>query len=203
MKQVFTLLFALVLFSCNSTNNTENKQNQTALTTKKKTEKLPEFDFENFKIRNGQLGSIKIGMTINQAEMQFNGLRRKMDEAINFGFGGGSPAYLYYSGDELVFGLIPKLETDTILYIIAAHKEVKSTNGLNPKSTVEELLVKYPEMTIQQDLMNDWEVFQDPTNRWKFIFMTEKETEIGEYPKLEMPSKPKRLTTKADCIVIR
>ncbi|MGV8993650.1 MAG: hypothetical protein ACOH1O_06060 [Flavobacterium sp.] len=142
-------------------------------------------------------------MTINQAEMQFNGLRRKMDEAINFGFGGGSPAYLYYSGDELVFGLIPKLETDTILYIIAAHKELKSTNGLNPKSTVEELLVKYPEMTIQQDLMNVWEVFQDPTNRWKFIFMTEKETEIGEYPKLEMPSKPKRLTTKADCIIIR
>jgi hypothetical protein len=203
MKHILTLFIGLLLFGCNSTTKTEKNENQTDLTTEKETEQTVQFDFDKCKILKGQLGEIKIGMTIAEAEMQFSGLTKKTDEATNFGFGGGSPAYLYYSGDELLFGLIPKLETDTLLFIIAAHKNLQTTNGLNPNSTVEELLKKYPDLTVQQDLMNSWEFFQDLNNGWDYIFMTDEKTEIGEYPELEVPSKPKRLTTKTDWITIR
>ena len=203
MKRILTFLIGVFLFGCNSTMKTENNENQADLTTENETEQTIQFDFDKFKILKGQLGDIKIGMTITEAEMQFSGLTKKTDEATNFGFGGGSPAYLYYSNNELLFGLIPKLETDTLLFIIAAHKNLQTTNGLNPNSTVEELLKKYPDLTVQQDLMNSWEFFQDLKNGWDFIFMTDEQTEIGEYPELEVPSKPKRLTTKTDWITIR
>lgn len=200
MKQILIFFIGFLLFGCNSTTKTENNESQTDLTTEKET---VQFDFDKLKILKGQLGEIKIGMTITEAETKFFGLTKKTDEAINFGFGGGSPAYLYYSEDELLFGLIPKLQTDTLLTIIAIHKKLQTINGLNPNSTVNELIQKYPNLTVQQDLMNSWEFFQDRTNKWDFIFITDEKTEIGEYPKLEVSSKPKRLTTKTEWITIR
>ncbi|MCF1753358.1 hypothetical protein [Mariniradius sediminis] len=203
MKRISTFLIGLFLFGCNSTTRTENNEAGTVSTNEKKSEQSVDIDFDNFKIRKGQLGEIKIGMTITEAEKQFTGLKKKTDEATNFGFGGGSPAYLYYLGDELLFGLIPRLETDTLLLIIAAHKNLLTTNGLNPNSTVEDLIEKYPDLTVNQDLMSGGEFFQDKTNNWAFVFRTNKQTEIGDYPELEVPSKPKQLTTHTDWIVIR
>ena len=201
MKQILTPLIGLLLFGCNSTTKTENNETTTDLTIEKQSESSVNFD--KLKISKGQLGNIKIGMTIKEAEQQFTGLTKKVDEATNFGFGGGSPAYLYYSGDELIFGLIPKLDSDTLLFIIAANKKLQTTNGLNPKATVSELIQKYPDLTVEQDLMNSWEFYQDETNGWDFIFMTDEKTQIGEYPEIEVPSKPKRLTTKTDWITIQ
>ena len=203
MRHILIFLIGLFLFGCNSTSKTENNETETDLAIEKKSEQSVNFDFDKFKILKGQLGGIKIGMTITEAEMQFTELTNKTDEGTNFGFGSGSPAYLYYSGDELIFGLIPKLETDTLLFIIAAHKKLQTTNGLNPNSTVNELIQKYPDLTVQQDLMSGWEFFQDLNNGWDFVFKTNEKTEIGEYPELEVPSKPKRLTTKTDWIIIR
>jgi hypothetical protein len=198
---ILTLFIGLLLFGCNSTTITENNTTSPDSTIENQSDNS--FYFDDFKISNSQLGNIKIGMTIEDAERQFAGLTRKVDVATNFGFGGGSRAYLYYSGDELIFGLIPKLSTDTLLFIIAAHKNLQTTNGLNPNSTVEELLREYPELTVNQDLMNGGEFFQDLENDWDFVFKTTEKTEIGEYPELEVPSKPKRLTTKSDWIIIR
>src|SRR5690554_4572831 len=204
MRILMTVLIGFLMFSCNSTPEKKSYENKAELETEKTVEKSnsesTEFQFSEFKIMNGQLGPIKVGMTIQEAEKQFDGLTKKVDEAVSFGFGGGSPAYLYYSGDEVLFGLIPSLGTDTVLFIIAAHENLRTTNGLNPNSTVKELLDKYPDLMINQDLMNGWEHFQDTVNNWGFVFMTDKETQIGEYPELEKPSKPKRLTTKTDWI---
>lgn len=200
MNHILTSLIVFFLFSCNTSSQNEKNNTETNLIIKKKS---VDFGFEKFIIRKGQLGEIKIGMTISEAEMQFSGLTKKMDEAISFGFGGGSPAYLYYSGNDLLFGLVPKLETDTLLFIVAAHKNLKTINGLNPNSTVEELLKTYPKMTVQKDLMNGWEFFKDDKNALDFVFMTDEQTEIGEYPELDVPSKPKRIKTKTDWITIR
>jgi hypothetical protein len=203
MKHLLRLLFGLLLFGCNSTTKTEIEKDKTGLTTQNQNKSTTDFEFDKFRILKSQLGEIKIGMTIQEAEKQFTRLTKKMDKATNFGFDGGSPAYLYYSGDELIFGLIPKLETDTLLFIIALHKKLQTTDGLNPNSTVGELLQKYPDLKVQQDLMNSWEFFQDEKNGWDFIFVTDEKTEIGEYPELEVPSKPKRLTAKTNWITIR
>lgn len=162
-----------------------------------------ELNFSKFKIKKGQLGKIKIGMTLVEAEKHLSGFRKEVNEAVVFGFGGGSPAYLYYWKDEIVLGLIPKLDTDTLLYMIAAHPKLRTTNGLNPKSSVKELLKQYSGLTVRRDFMNEWEFFQDEKNGWDFIFMTDKETEVGEYIKDDMPAKPKRLNTKTDWITIR
>lgn len=200
MNHILTFLIVFFLFSCNISTQKEKNNSETNLIIKKKS---VDFDFDKFKILKGQLGEIKIGMTISEAEIQFSGLTKKMDEAISFGFGGGSPAYLYYLGNDLLFGLIPKLDTDTLLFIVAAHKNLKTINGLNPNSTVEELLKTYPKMTVQKDLMNGWEFFKDDKNALDFVFMTDEQTEIGEYPELDVPSKPKRIKTKTDWITIR
>lgn len=189
------------MFGCNSTTKQEKNETETDFIIEKKS--VQTVDFEKFQILKGRLGEIKIGLTITEAEMQFTGLTKKTEEATNFGFGGGSPAYLYYMGDKLLFGLIPKLQTDTLLFIIASHKDLQTTNGLNPNSTVKNLIEKYPDLTINQDLMSIGEFFQDKINGWDFVFKTDEQTEIGDYPKLEVPSRPKRLTTKADWIVIR
>ena len=161
------------------------------------------FRFDEFKIEKERIGSIKLGMTLSEAEEFLSGFRKEVSEATLFGFGGGSPAYLYYWEDEIVLGLIPALETDTLLYLVAAHPQIKTTNGLNPNSSVSELLKKYPHLTVMKDLMNQWEFFQDKNKGWDFIFMTDKETEIGEYQDLYHPSVPKRLNTKSDWITIR
>lgn len=203
MKLFWTVFVGFFIYSCNiSTENTKN-ETKTELETEKP---ATEFQFSDFTIMKGQLGVIKVGMTIQEAENQFNGLIKKEDEAVNFGFGGGSPAYLYYLGDDILFGLIPRLGTDTVLLIIAAHRELQTTNSLNPNSTVKELIEQYPDMKVSRDLMNDWEYFHDTINDWQFIFMTDEKTKIGEYPEPsfdnEIPSKPKRLTTKTDWITI-
>jgi hypothetical protein len=203
MKQILTLLLGALLSGCNLTNKTNNNQVIPDLAIDNKNEITSKLKYEDYKILNGQLGNIKLGMTIPEAEKQFSGLSKKVDYATNFGFDGGSPAFLYYSGDELIFGLIPKLDTDTLLYIIAAHKKLQTTNGLNPNSSIGELIQKYPNLTVEQDLMNGWEIFEDTINRWQFVFMTDEKTQIGEYPELEVPSKPKRITTKTDWITIQ
>lgn len=209
MRILWTVLVGFLIFSCNSTTekNSNEKVIGSELQTKKPDEKLisesTNFQPSEFKIKKAKLGPIKIGMTIKEAENQFDGLIKKEDVAVNFGLGGGSPAYLYYSGDKLVFGLIPSLDTDTILSIIAVNKNLETTNGLNPNSTVKELLDKYPDLIVNRDLMNGWEYFQDQENGWDFVFMTNEESQIGEYPDLDNPSKPKRLTTKTDWIEIR
>ena len=202
-----TVLVGVFISSCNMTTTKTSNETNIELDTKNQEEKSTsmstEFEYSDFNIKKSQLGPIKIGMTIQEAEKQFSGLKKVEDYAENFGFGGGSPAFLYYFGEELLFGLIPKLETDTLLFVVAIHRNYKTTNGLNPKSSVAELLEKYPDLMVNQDLMNCWEFFQDKENSWDFVFMTDEETEIGEYPELEVPSKPKRLTTRTDWITIR
>jgi hypothetical protein len=161
------------------------------------------FAYQNFKIKKGALGNIKIGMTISQAERRFSGLTKKTSEDWLFGFDGGSPAYLYYAGDKVVLGLIPKLDTDTLMCIIVADKRLHTTNGLNPNSTVKALKEKYPEMKLYLNETNNWEIFMDKKNGWDFIFATDKKKRIGVYTNHEKPSKPIRITAKTAWITIR
>lgn len=203
IRQLTYLILLTIIWSCNQPAEKKEKVEQTKseLTTNKKSKVLT-FDYQEFEIKNGQLGKIKVGMTISEAEQKFEGLRKEVGQATNFGYGGGSPAYLYYDNDNLVFGLIPTLNTDTVLFIISASPNLTTTNGLNPNSTVKLISEKYPKVKVNQDLMNGWEYISDTVNNWDFVFMTD-ETTVGDYPELEVPSDLKNLDIKSDWITIK
>jgi len=190
-----------IICSCKQEKAEQPKQAKSESTTDELSEVLT-FDYQEFVIKNGQLGEIKVGMTITEAEQKFKGLRKEVGQATSFGYGGGSPAYLYYDQDNVVFGLIPILNTYTVLLIIVASPNLSTTNGLNPNSTVKLISEKYPKVKVNQDLMNGWEYISDTTNNWDFVFMTE-ETTVGDYPELEVPSDLKNLDIKADWITIK
>jgi hypothetical protein len=201
MKKLLIVLIGCLCIGCNMLSKKENNDTESSSTIEERDRNS--FEFEEFKILQGQLGNIKLGMTIDEAEQQFSGLTKEEDEAMVFGFDGGGPVYLYYQGNDLVFGLIPGLLTDTIIAIIALHEKLITLNGLNPESTVSELIQKYPDLVIEQDGMNNWEFYHDVKHNWYFIFMTNEKTQIGEYPVSGDSSTPKRLTTKADWITIQ
>ena len=154
-------------------------------------------------IAKGQIGQIKVGLTISEADRLIKGLRKAVGEADEFGFGGGGTAYLYYFKEELIFSLIPKLDTDSILFIVAAHKNLKTINNLSAKSSVAELQKIYPELKFELDLMNGWEIFTDNSNNWEFTFTTQDENRIGKYPEPDLPSKPFQMSTKSNWITLR
>jgi len=197
----------MALWSSNQPANNKSQEEQQPIQSKSQSTHLVQsedstFDYDEYEIKKGQLGEIKIGMTISEAEQKFKGLRKEVGQATDFGYGGGSPAYLYYDQENIAFVLIPTLNTDTILIIIAASPKLKTTNGLSPNSTVMEISKKYPGIKVNQDLMNGWEYISDTTNNWNFVFMTD-ETTVGDYPELEVPSDLKNLDIKADWITIR
>ena len=206
IRKLTYIILLTVTWSCSQSANKKEKVEQPAQTKSESTDnessKAFDFDYQKFEIKNGQLGEIKLGMTISEAEQRLEGRRKEVGQATNYGFGGGSPAYLYYDKGDLAFGLIPKLGTDTLLIIIAASPRFKTKNGLNPNSTVKNISDKYPNVKVNQDLMNGWEYISDTTNNWGFVFKTEDKT-VGDYPELEVPSDLKNLDIKVDWITIR
>ncbi|HAW78736.1 MAG TPA: hypothetical protein DCX27_02865 [Balneola sp.] len=206
-RQLTYFLLLMALWSSNQPANNKSQEEQQPIQSKSQSTHLVQsedstFDYNEYEIKKGQLGEIKIGMTISEAEQKFKGLRKEVGQATDFGYGGGSPAYLYYDQENIAFVLIPTLNTDTILIIIAASPKLKTTSGLSPNSTVMEISKKYPGIKVNQDLMNGWEYISDTTNNWNFVFMTD-ETTVGDYPELEVPSDLKNLDIKADWITIR
>ena len=205
-RQLIYILLLTVIWSCNQSADKKEKTEQLKeAKSESTTDELLEastFDYHEFEIKKGQLGEIKIGMTISEAEQKSKGLKKEIGQATSFGYGGGSPAYLYYDKDKVAFGLIPTLDTDTVLLIIAGYAEFTTTNGLTPNSTVKEISEKYPEVKVNQDLMNGWEYISDTTNNWDFVFMTDEKT-VGEYPELEVPSNLKNMEIKSDWITIK
>ncbi len=157
MRTYLTVITISLFVACTQQKNLEQVTNNLRLQDQEKaanTESKVDFNFSTFVIDKARIGPIRIGMTITQAEKHLKGLPKGVNEATAFGYGGGGPAYIYNLGRQPLLALIPKLNMDTILLIIAAHKDLKTTNGLNPNSTVADLLEKYPSLTINQDLMN-------------------------------------------------
>lgn len=205
MKLKWSLIILILLqFSCKdktekqietSTNKVQEVKAQTKPTTK--------FDFGKFQISKGQIGDIKVGMNINDAEKLLKQFTKKEAEAYDFGFDGGGKAYLYSLENEYILGLIPKMDSDEILAIVAISENLKTTNGLSPKSTIAAIQAKYPTLEIKQNLMMDWEFIQDQKNNWDFVFMTDETNQIGEHNDKEAPSNPKRTDIKSDWISIK
>lgn len=210
MKLKFYLpLLLFILFACQKKTEQKivEKSNKIQETAPQKalalSEKTAEFDFEKFGIEKAKVGPIKIGMTIHEAENFLKNLNKSEAEAYDFGFDGGGKAYLYSFEGEFILALIPKMDSDEILAIAVLSKKLKTANGLNPKSSVQEIQKKYPGIQVSLNMMMDWEDLHDEKNNFDFVFMTNENNRIGEYTETQIPVSLKRTTAKADWITIR
>ncbi|KOY87471.1 hypothetical protein AD998_16195 [bacterium 336/3] len=188
----FIFFFGLFLWSCKS--DSKNAHSSQA--------KQDDFNFSQFTIQKGQLGNIKLGMTIQEAEKQFSALDKKIDSANDFGLDGGSSIYLYYHKKEALFGLIPKLLTDTLYSIIVLDPKFKTIEGLHKGSSVNEILKVYPHSKAQLNWVNGNENIVDTTNHLYFVFQTQKGKQVGDYSQSLQPSEPKNLSLQTDWIEI-
>lgn len=161
------------------------------------------FNFGNFIIQKHRIGNVRIGMTLSQADKLVKGLEKQEEEALSFGFDGGGKAIAYYMEEELVFAFIPKLDTDTILFVIAAHPNLKTMNGLSANATVGEISKKYSAVYIYFDEMSESEAFYDTSNEWDFIFLTEEGARLGKYTEIDQPYKALYFDIPCDWIVVK
>jgi hypothetical protein len=208
----YILLFSLLLFSiisCNTSSNDNSGIKTKPLTNgNTKAEKLKDnsaltFNFNAFGIHKESLGPITIGMTMANAEKEVSQLTKKECEAYDLGYDGGGKAYIYSWKNQPVLAFVPKRDSEEIIAIIALHKNLKTRNGLHPNSTVKEIQQKYPDITINQNLMMEWEYMFDEENNWDFVFMTNENNTIGIYKELEVPTKPVKTETAMNWITIK
>ena len=191
------------LISCKKTEENQSETyNEKINKTETKGKENIEFNFDNFLISKGQIGEIKVGMNLNNAEKLLREMTSKEVEAYDFGYGGGGKAYIYSIYDEPIFALITNFETGKIIALIAISNKLKTNNGLNPNSKVADILKIYPKMMINQDEMTNEEYLYDQKNKWSFIFKTDEKNRIGEYTDTEESTEPKRMQTKMNYLLI-
>lgn len=183
---LLSLLFFLISCKKNPEKNSEKVQ----------------FNFDKFKIEKGKVGTVKIGMKLSEAEKEINGLSKNTCEASDFGFDGGGKAYIYSLKNAPVLALVPEFNSETIKSIIALNPKLKTKNGLNPNSTVNDILEEYPKLEVYQSTMMEWEYIDIEENNWYFVFQTDKTNLIGKYKKSNVPSKPIRRDVKMDWIEV-
>jgi hypothetical protein len=162
-----------------------------------------QFNFSRFTIKKGQVGPIKIGMTIADAEKQIPQLSKKVTNAWDYGFDGGGKAYLYSLNNEPVLALVPAFNSQKIISIIALSEQLKTNSGISPKTTVAEILKKYPNAVIYQSAMMNWEYIDIENNHWYFVFQTDENHLIGKYQENNVPSQPIRKDIKMDWIEVK
>jgi hypothetical protein len=204
MKAIIIILLLFIsLFSCKNTESQYFNYIEKNNDAKPKEKENTDFNFDKFIILKGKIGEIKIGMNLNEAENFLRQMNRKEVNAYDFGYGGGGNAFVYSLKSEPVIALIPDRDTSKIIAIIAISNKLKTDNDLNPQSNIIDILKKYPEMEINQNLMTGHEYMIDENKNWIFIFLTENNKRIGTYDDLLRSSSPKLLTAKIDYIVIK
>lgn len=213
-KIIYISSVIAVGFSCQeSTNNDESEvatnevieieENQKIDSANTVTEKEDLFSISDFKIGERKIGPIQIGMTVEETEQELSDFTKEETTSYEFKYGGGGPVYIYKYNEEPVLATMTGYNSDTVRILVALHEDLKTLNGLSPKSSVAEIVETYPSIMVNQDLMSGGEFIKDTLHNWSFVFDTNDDNEIGEYPVVEVPSEPKRLNATADWIIVR
>ncbi|MEZ0007247.1 hypothetical protein ABH942_002626 [Flavobacterium sp. 28YEA47A] len=207
MSPKIILFFSLfLLYSCKKEveiqNNSEQNQSiETIETSIVRPEKI--FRFENFPIEKGQLGPIKVGSSLEEAEEQLTELTRKRCDPFDFGYDGGGDAFIYYWKDQPILALIPERDSNTLLAIAAIHKKLKTNKGLHPEATIKDILELDDNLPLYQNHMMSWESMFNEKMNWEFIFMKDAEHQVGTYENMNSPGKVADYNAKIDWITIR
>ncbi|WP_139999310.1 hypothetical protein [Flavobacterium microcysteis] len=207
MNSKIILFFSLfLLFSCKKeTEARKIEKEKEPVETIETVASQPEegFHFENFPIEKGQLGPIKVGTSLEDAEKHLKELTRKRCDPFDFGYDGGGDAYIYYWKDQPIVALVPERDSNTLLAIAALHKKLKTDKGLHPEATIKDILQLYGDLPIHQNLMMSWEFMHDEKTDWEFVFMKDPEHQVGTYENTDSPGKVTDTNAKIDWITIR
>ncbi len=159
--------------------------------------------YKDWAIRKKSIGPIQVGMSLLQVDSILQDYQKQKATSYDFGFGGGSPAYIYSLDESPVIAVVQALNSKKVFAIIALHESLQTDNGIHPKMSVKNLLGIFPQMKFFYDLMNDWEYSEDAGNQCTFVFMTTKGAQIGSYPDPEKGSVAKRTTAEIAWITIQ
>lgn len=160
-------------------------------------------NYKTWMIQKKSLGPIFIGMDIKVTDSILSNFKKQNAVAEDFGYSGGSPAYIYSVNNEPIFAIVQSLNNKKVYAIIAISEQLKTENGIHPKMSVEELLINYPKMKFSIDTMNGWECSEDVSNQWDFIFITNSKNRIGLYTNPEQSTYPRRTSAQNTWITIR
>ncbi|MCO5234083.1 MAG: hypothetical protein M9888_10165 [Chitinophagales bacterium] len=159
--------------------------------------------YDGWMIRKKAVGPITIGMEINKVDSLMVHFQKQKASSEDFGFSGGSPAYIYSIDSIPIIAIIQSLNSKKVFAIIVLSEYLKSESGIFPSINVENLLTYYPQMKFYKDEFNDWECSEDLNNQWIFVFITNKSDQIGVYKYPDQLVSAKNTIAKNSWIIVR
>lgn len=160
------------------------------------------YDFSKFEISKGKLGSVKLGMSMSQADALLTDFTKEEADAYDYGFDGGGTSYVYSYNGKKVLALIADRNKGMLICIVAIDKNLTTSKGLHPGMTAQDLFPLYPNVKVHFNAMMQWENITDDVNGYTIVFTTGDKNRVGVYKNAETPSLPKRLDIKSNWITI-
>lgn len=198
MKKCFlgVLFVFIVLISC-----TNKEKLKTPLQVKHPAKSFS-MPWQNWQIQKGALGPLKLGSRISDYKKFLNGLDSLPVDAYLYKYGGGGVAYEYSYNKNQLFVLMPAIDTDSIIAIMALHPDFKTRYGTYPGNTAAQIFNRHKKLPVILDLLSGGEAMIDKVNRMNYIFDTPDDTPIAEYPNIDNPGVLKRSNVRCNWIVI-
>lgn len=188
-KYIFVLIAAVTLSSCGKKETVAKQDIQ--------------LNFEHWDIGEGALGPIKLGTHISDYKTDFTGLDSTGVDCYEYKYDGGGPAYEYRYRGRLLFTLMPAMDSDSIIAIMAIDKGFKMKNGIHPGSTIAQLKEKNGKINIRMDYLTGGEYIPDSINGTNYIFDTADDSLVAAYPDIDKPGIIKRTDVKCNWIEIK
>lgn len=158
------------------------------------------FAFSDYRIGKGKIGEIPLGMKLQKADSLIQGLASEHHDPFRYLFEGAGDAITYSFKGEPVFALMANKRGE-ITVLVAVHEKLKTINGLSPKSSVRELLKKYPDIKVYYNEFNESEeIYVD--EGWNFVYGGD--GFVGEYNDVpDATSKPINLDLVSHWLYIK
>ncbi|MCO5231465.1 MAG: hypothetical protein M9958_09950 [Chitinophagales bacterium] len=159
--------------------------------------------YDGWMIHKKSVGPILVGMDIHKADSILSQFQKEKASSEDFGFSGGSPAYIYSIDSVPIIAVIQSLNSKKIFAIVVLSESLKTETGISPTIIVDSLMTIYPQMKFYKDEFTGWECSEDTQNQWIFVFITNKSDQIGVYKYPEQLVAPKNKIAKNNWIVVR
>lgn len=196
-KRLAVTIFAFSILIC-----CMNREKPGSYPTPKSTAAKPTSLWQNWQIQKGALGPLKIGTRIRDYKEVLKGFDSISVDAFLYKYDGGGVAYKYSYKQTPLFVLMPAIDTDSIIAIMALHSDFKTVYGTYPGSSALEIINRQKKLPINLDLLSGGETMRDTVNGINYIFNTPDEAHMAEYSDIDEPGLLKEGKTKCNWIEI-